>query len=444
MSHKIFLGKDNDMFRDVSIDSQLYYWFISGDQTSTVEWEVVLKEEVDEAALKTAVADVMSIFVNFRSHPVIINGRLKVSVDDAINVPVFKENNILRQLGTAETEGYLFYITFLGRKIFLRLFHGLADGRGSLSFLTAVLGHYAKETHRAGYDIPEPDCTEDISVIEQVMKSCEGCKPNGRFNEDEHMEDVFRFPVDRFNEKDRKWRVFEIDLPLLPLLALSKSNESSVVPVFEAIIGNAIRRNYDVNDKLIIGSVPVDMRPIFEVKSGSNGSAGVAVPYKPALDKYDLGRRAMLLRSVLDIQVQKENIYTGVVNFASLFKQVSEQPYPMEAIITVVKQNNVMAGNMAPYTYSFSYPGKIRLPEKVGSSVESIVISACGNTFPLLIEACEYNGIIRMMMTQVFDSDELARIIFDEISGIIPDVKFIDRGIKIYDRMDIEKLEHID
>ena len=67
------------MFRDVSIDSQLYYWFISGDQTSTVEWEVVLKEEVDEADLKTAVADVMSLFVNFRSHPVIINGRLKIS-----------------------------------------------------------------------------------------------------------------------------------------------------------------------------------------------------------------------------------------------------------------------------------------------------------------------------------------------------------------------------
>ena len=96
------------MFREVSIDSQLYYWFISGDQTSTVEWEVVLKEEVDEAALKTAVADVMSIFVNFRSHPVIINGRLKVSVDDAITVPVFKENNILRQLGTAETRQPVF------------------------------------------------------------------------------------------------------------------------------------------------------------------------------------------------------------------------------------------------------------------------------------------------------------------------------------------------
>lgn len=79
MSHKIFLGKDYDMFRDVSIDSPLYYWFISGDQTSTIEWEVVMKEEVDEAALKTAVADVMSIYVNFRSHPVIINGRLKVS-----------------------------------------------------------------------------------------------------------------------------------------------------------------------------------------------------------------------------------------------------------------------------------------------------------------------------------------------------------------------------
>ncbi len=76
------------MFRDVSIDSQLYYWFISGDQTSTVEWEVVLKEEVDEAALETAVADVMSIFVNFRSHPVIIYGRLKIS-GEGEDVPIY-------------------------------------------------------------------------------------------------------------------------------------------------------------------------------------------------------------------------------------------------------------------------------------------------------------------------------------------------------------------
>ncbi len=44
---------------------------------------------------------------------------------------------------------------------------------------------------------------------------------------------------------------------------------------------------------------------------------------------------------------------------------------------------------------------------------------------------------------QLFESDEVARIIFEEIAGLIPGVKFIDRGMKIYDRMDLEEIEHI-
>lgn len=210
------------------------------------------------------------------------------------------------------------------------------------------------------------------------------------------------------------------------------------------IIGNAIRRNYGVGDKLIIAYTPVDMRIVFDVKTGSNGSTAVSVPYPPALDKYDFGRRFMLMRSILDLQIQQENIAVGLMNIAAVFSRVNSQPYPIEVIVPAVKKNSPRIGAMTPYTYGMSYPGKIRFHEAVEPFVKSAVVSVSAFSFPLMIAACEYKGIIRMMVTRLFDSDERAKIIYEEIAGLIPGTEFIDRGIKIYDRLDLEALENVD
>ena len=435
----------HNFFKDLGLDDQTHYWFISGDQTSTIEWEAALIEEVQEEALKKAVLDAMQIHTHFRSHPVIVGGRVKVSIDDEVKqVPVFAEDGRPRQFGTSQTNGYLFYAAFQGDKLYLRLFHGLSDGRGSLSFLTTLLLCYVKETKQIQIDLPEPDSSDDIPVTEQILKEYAGSKAIGRFDADDHMEDVFRLSVDRFKEKDRKWRVFEIDVPLASLLAVSSRNESSVVPVLETIIGNAIRRKYDVGDKLIIGYTPVDMRQIFGLKTGGNGSTAVSVPYPPVMDKFDLGKRFMLMRSILDLQIQPENIYAGQKNLTEIYNKVCSQPYPIEIIVPAVKKNRPRAGAMTPYTYGISYPGKVRFQEPVEPIVNSVVSSVSAASFPLMIVASEYNWTIRIMVTQLFDSDETAKVIFNEIANLIPGTAFIDRGIKNYDRLDLELLEHMD
>ena len=87
--------------RELGIDNQLHYWFVSGDQTSTIEWEIILQQEADEAALVRAVRSAMQIHTHFRSHPVIVNGRVRAAVKKEIAaVPVFPLDNTLRQLGT--------------------------------------------------------------------------------------------------------------------------------------------------------------------------------------------------------------------------------------------------------------------------------------------------------------------------------------------------------
>lgn len=199
-----------------------------------------------------------------------------------------------------------------------------------------------------------------------------------------------------------------------------------------------------MGDKIIITYTPVDMRQVFGVETGSNGSTTVAVPYRPVMDKYDLGRRFMMMKSILNLQIQPENISTGLINLAEVYRKVNSQPYPIEIIVPAVKKDRAQREAMTSYTYGMSYPGKICFPEPVEPLVKSVVVSVSATSFPLMIEACEYKGIIRMMITQLFDSDETAKIIFKEISDLIPGTVFIDRGIKVYDRLDLEALEHIE
>ena len=114
----------------------------------------------------------------------------------------------------------------------------------------------------------------------------------------------------------------------------------------------------------------------------------------------------------------------------------------MESIVSVLKQKGQIGG-LTPYTYGLSYPGKICFPKQVEAFVDFVAVNINAYSFPLMIEACEYKGTIRMVATQFFESDEVARLIFEEIAGIIPGTEYIDRGIKTYGRLDLEEIEHI-
>ena len=61
------------------------------------------------------------------------------------------------------------------------------------------------------------------------------------------------------------------DIPLDQMLAFTRKNESSVIPAWNAVIGKAIRKTYDVGQKDIVCYVPIDLRPIFHFETGRKG-----------------------------------------------------------------------------------------------------------------------------------------------------------------------------
>ena len=433
------------MLKDLGVIDQMCYWFSSGSQTSTVNLEVVLQEEVDEETLKYAVMRAMQTRSVFRSHPVIVDGRVKVSVEDDItDVPVFPARDEARKYGTDDTYGYLFYFSYKDKELIFHMFHGLTDGMPSLEFLIMVVNFYIQKAKGVEYDPPAPDSPDDFMILDHVMEKSANEIAIGRFEPEDHADEVLHLPEKFYDESEGKWRVFEIAVPLTPLLSLTKSLGTSVVPLLEAIIGNTIRKRYDVGDKMIVCFTPIDMRRIFGCDTKHNGSSVAMIPYRAMMDDLDLGERSVLLRRMLSYQIKPGNIRDALKKTCEPYEQAVAQPYSIEQIVPAIKWMKTMKKYMPPYTYGLSYAGKVAFLDQVEPFVVSGKANVSGGEVPYMISAIESRGVVRLMVSQSFEDDGLTKEIYKAILDAIPGTEFIDWGIRKYDRLDLADLEHIE
>ena len=420
-------------------DKYYYYWVAPGGRAPIVEWEVLLAQEVDEAALTRALATAMRAYTNFRTHAVIVDGRPQHEHLPEGPVPVFEDDGATRRMGTADTLGYLFYVAWQGRRIALRYFHSVADGRGGLAFMGTLLQCYLSELGLIDCEAPAPDSSNTQPTFERILSRMRDVPAFGKFEPRKH--DVFSMPVKRYPRVGTLQRMLEIDVPLAPLLELCKRSESSVVPTLQALIGRSLRTTFDVGQRTIVAYTSIDTRRVFGLESGGNGATHFSVPYVAKLDRYDLAKRAMVLRGALDLQTLPENLATEISHNMADVADGEASPYPVEAITAGIEQS-VLENSNDIYTYAISYPGKVSLPAETEPFVREVRTSVSAYNLPFSIEACEYGGTIRMVFTQNFADDGPVRAIAEEIGRVIPGTKFVDLGERRYDELRLEDLDH--
>ena len=420
-------------------DNYYYYWVTPGGRAPIVEWEVVLSRDVDKAALDRAVKTALHAHTNWRTHAVIVGGRPQHELLDAECAPVFADDGAVRRMGTADTLGYLFYAAWRERRIALRYFHSVADGRGGLAFMSTVLRCYLAELGLIDCEPPAPNSANTQPTFERILERMEGVPPFGKFDPKKH--DIFSMPVERYPREGTKQRMLEIDIPLAPLLSLSKRSGSSVVPTLQALIGRALHKTYNVGERTIVAYTSIDTRRVFGLESGGNAATHFCVPYVAKLDRYDLSMRAMVLRGALDLQTLPENIATEIAHNMADVAEGEDSPYSVETITTAIEPS-VLKNSNATYTYAISYPGKVSLPAEVEPFVDEVRTSVSAYNLPFSIEACEYKGTVRMVFTQNYADDGPVRAIFNEIAQAVPGSRFADKGERSYDELRLEDLEH--
>ena len=426
--------------RPIPFSDELFYWLRMGKQPTVVDVHCTLTERVVPRALKAALGDALRVHTNFRIRPVVVGNMFRAAVCDVKNPPLFKADGRVRHMGTDDTRGLMLYVTYDENHITLHFFHGLSDFRGFCAFLNTMLRFYFHKLGKTGIELPEPDSKDAIPCFENILEAGAPGQPLGMFNPSEH--DIFHIPEENFGKKTTMQHIVEIDVPIEPLLALSRGNESSVVPTIHAFMGRAIRKTYDVGEKIIVGYTPVDLRPIFHFENSGNSSSNFPIPYTEKMDRYDLNERSMYLRSILDIQSQPENLYMKVKYAKDAIMAVAEKPLPIGLKTTMIT-NGGRKLDREIYTYGISYAGKIRFGDEIDPYVTSLTACAGSYSYPLWIVACETGGVLRMVLTQAYESDTLARNIYSEIADAIPGTSFIDWGHYHFDEFYVKDVRRL-
>ena len=195
-------------------------------------------------------------------------------------------------------------------------------------------------------------------------------------------------------------------------------------------------------DKIIIGYTPVDLRPIFNFKTSGNASSNFPIPYSKALDRYELTERAMFLRSMLDVQIQPENLYQRVKSVWDRLKPFTEKPLPT-GLKTKVAVQSGRKTDTGIYTYGISYAGKVRFGDEIDPYVTSVTACAGSYSYPVWILACEFGGTLRLVFTQSYESDALVRNICREMAEEIPGTTFKDWGHHRFDEFLLTDIQHL-
>lgn len=426
--------------RELYKADEVFYWGRTGSRPTVIETKCVLKAEVDAVLLKSAFSSALMVHTNFRVRPVICRGRVKALLHDIEKVPVFPDDGCPKHIGSCETEGYMLYCSYRSRCFTLHVFHGVSDLRGIINFMNTMLLFYFGEEGQSITAESLPYATDTELVYETIMEKKESFRPEGRYAAGERS--IFHIPEPRFQAKNTAQRLFEIDIPAGPLLRLSKSCESSVFPVIQTMTGRGLRKVYDVGDADIAGYGSVDLRPIFKVSSGGNSASAFTVPYTPDLEALDFGECAKLLRKEMLTQIKPDNLFAGISQNVEPIEKLSAIPHSIvfaSGLSVAASRRRDDRNN----TYGLSYGGHVSFGQSIDRNVESVSACAGSYSYPVWMVACEFGGMIRIMVSQAFGSDAAVRGIFSEIKEHIPEAVLTDHGMHGYDECHVKDLEHI-
>lgn len=427
--------------KKISAGDKAFYYGLAGDQTMIQNKRIILDEKVDVDILREALVETLKRYPKMKERVVLHEGSLYYAPND--REPVIFQDDRPRLIGTEETAGYLFAIDVSGEEIHIRMHHGLVDGKGYFQFLKTLLYYYFSEM---GYDIDKegmvltnddpPEDPQDNYSYEKY--SSEDAQPLGL----RKGEKAFKAPEELYDMSRPVCRKFLITSKMDALLKIAKSHETSVVPVLAVMMSKSIHDIYDVGEESVTGCIPVDMRAVFKADVPGNFSLHITLPFVARLAQKDFDTQVTVERGILDLQKQKENFEYRLSRLcANSGKMDGIDPDPGVRQRLIGKKMKI--SSRETFTYLLSYVGHEGLPADMEAHVVRMEHTLPAFIVPLVVVGTEYKGRLNLMITQVFDSDSIAKELYGMIKEYDEEAEYIDYGTEEYDKFLIDKMEEV-
>lgn len=392
--------------------NESFYYGFSGEQSTIIRTEVTLSQEVIPDILHEALLLTLKRYPNFRRTLAVKDNNIFYRYNE--KEPVMgPEDGRQYCLGTSEVNGYLFRLVYDENRVSLCGHHGLTDGKGMFEFTKTLLYYYltglGENIAVQGRVLTNEEAGDETELEYSFEKYADPqAVPMGIYKNN----GAFRVPETLYQEEEAYCRRFRVDCSAKELLKLAKRYGVTPVPVLPILISQVFHRLYEVGDKEIIGYIPVNLRPYYHSRALNNFSLAVALPYHAAIRDRDWEFQATIQRGILDLQTQKENFDYRLAQMCISGEQIERLPLPaagkQAALIKKIKENS-----REKYTYLISYVGIMDFPEDMKAFVRDIELFIPSFIIPFTMCVNALEDKLTITCTQNFDSDKVAKGMYD-------------------------------
>ena len=306
-------------YRTVSDADKLFYYLFSEEESCSILLNFTLRVPVNKVHLKKAVNEALKRYPNFRQTPVLDRDGYLYTKDNDQEAEVYPYDPDPVDFGTKDTNGYLFRVMFMGKRLWISVFHSVCDGRGLYMFARTLLYYYFTF---GGCNIANPGhfiLTEEVPSDPTEM--ADPFAYHKEFNPSAHPaferktdNPVFKLPEEvKGVDKCEYHRKFQYILNTKKFLELAHQAETSFDAYFNLLVAKTIHDSYDTKGKLIMELGAVDLRPFYGSHYLQNMRELFWVPFIEPLFKVPEKFAALMVRDVLmRSQLQKAH-YDGIV-----------------------------------------------------------------------------------------------------------------------------------
>ena len=353
-------------------DRQLYY---SGsgedgsggdDGVSALYCEFVFMEEVQPELLKRAAQEASRYIWPFRQTLVWHNGTLMYEENDA-DPPIFPRSSKTFYLATADTNGYLYYILYEGKSMYLCFAHGLGDAMTGQYFCHFLVHRYLSLLHPEQMPFDAEDAFQKLNFW-QGEDAFDFLASVGKQQKRPPMGGACRLPKEHFLDKDD---MYCMDMPREEFVRVLTELDTSPATFLMALLGRAIRKTYKVGRRNVLAFIAADLRRVFD-RNTIDGFLGAAnVSYQPEYDAMALKEVCARMRRDLQTQLTRENSVGFVSMYAKLLK-LRESKWLSTALGRRLSRKVEHLGMEAAFTYDMTYVSLHKLQAEFGEEVARI------------------------------------------------------------------------
>ncbi len=346
----------------------LYSYTKTKTWNQTYRISAILKNEVDEEALKTAVRKLRYRFPTFyvRLEDGFLWKRFRptpVDVDEIVSY----SSEFCAPVDTGNIYAPLFKVYYSEKRISLDVFHGITDGRGALIYLKTLLAVYFGET---GIEIPATDGVLDINDEPTQEELTDGYikfydKSKGKLPRGEKA--AYQHYV---KEDDVPFSIIQGRFSVAELKRVTKSYGVSVTEYLAAVYCYSYYLNKSAESRKPIKiQFPVDLRDIFGLQTLRNFSLVLTITLPERDGEYTFSEILEITVKELSKAKDKELLQRMINTNASDAQMLITKYSP-----SVLKKPFILAGFLLYgerlMTSPFSNLGIVKVPEAMREHIE--------------------------------------------------------------------------